>query len=124
MVHLPRTRRVEVAAFVLARCCAAVEMTAATCVTRVAPGGTRPRVVQTRRSHVVRPARAGTLVLAAAVATGVTLTDVLVGPAPRELSARRRTPYVVPLVRPLMTTGLVVVAGEAAVHAPSLSEYS
>jgi len=84
MVHLPRTRRVEVAAFALARCCAALDMTAATWVTRVAPDGTRPWVVQTRRSHVVRPASAGTLVLAAAVAAGVTLTDVLVGPAPRE----------------------------------------
>ena len=121
MVHLPRTRRVEVAAFALARCCAALDMTAATWVTRVAPDGTRPRVVQIRRAQVVRPASAGTLVLAA---TGVTLTDVLVGPAPRELSARRRTPYVVPLVSPPMTTGLTVVAGEAAVHTPSPSEYS
>ena len=124
MVHVPRTRRVEVAACVLARCCAAVDMAAPTCVTRVVPDGTRPRVVQIRRAQVVRPARAGTPVLAAAVATGVTLTDVLVGPGPRELMARRRTAYVVPLVRPLMTTGLTVVAGEAAVHAPSLSEYS
>ena len=46
-------------------------------------------------------------------------------PAPCEFTARIRTGYEVPLVNPVITSGLVVVTGDAATHVvPSSNEYS
>ena len=49
--------------------------------------------------------------------TGADATPAIV------LTARSRTLYVVPLVSPVIVTGLVVSAGDSEVHSPKLSKY-
>lgn len=57
------------------------------------------------------------------VITGsATVTDAEAAPA-IVLTARSRTLYVVPLVSPVIVTGLVVSAGDSEVHAPEFNEY-
>ena len=63
------------------------------------------------------------------VPTGVVPMDGTIrgvaAPAPAEFTALSRMPYAVPLVRPVMTSGLAVDDGERAIHVSPLSvEYS
>jgi len=103
-------------------------------ITRVAPAGTVPVMVQmmplqfgteVRRWGVVVAGR----VLAAAgvsgVAAGVTVTALEAAPGPMLLTARSLTRYAVPLVRPVMVIGDAVEDGLRVVHEVPLSvEYS
>ena len=52
-----------------------------------------------------------------------TVTDADAAPGPTAFTARSRTLYVVPLVRPVIVTGLVVSAGDSDVNAPEFNEY-
>ena len=59
------------------------------------------------------------------VAAGVTDDDAEAAPDPAELTALSVTPYVTPLVKPVISTGEEVTAGENAVQfEPPSSEYS
>ena len=60
----------------------------------------------------VAPSAAG----APAVESGVPLADADAAPAPAAFTARSPTAYVVPLTRPVMTSGLAVDAGLRELH--------
>ena len=103
-------------------------------ITRVAPAGTVPLMVQmmplqfgteVRRWGVVVAGRVLAAESVSGVAAGVTVTALEAAPGPMLLTARSLTRYAVPLVRPVIVIGDVVEDGLRVVHvAPSSVEYS
>ena len=74
---------------------------------------------------VAEPSPATILVMVGAegTATGVTETVLEATPSTVPLMAFRAMVYDVPLVNPVMTTGLAASAGDKAVYAPPFKEY-